>query len=278
MFDKKVGEFMKGFMLLGVCLILLASCATSSKAPSLESVEDAEETKNDETPSPSSVPVPTPEPTPTPPTSALRPGYIPTQKSDEINYEIKEEIITDVVGSIPDKVSETFRQVLLSKTTFHRVFDWEGSEVNTTLYDFFLNDFSDDAVYNLEFAVADLDGDGIPEIIVNVRGPDERLILHYKDGVVYGYFVGIRSFQEIKGDGTFAVSYGMFGGGVASMRFTENGYEEIWLHRRTRNNYDEPFQHFIGNEEVTEDEYRASADVQNNKDEVEWHDLYLVSE
>jgi hypothetical protein len=192
------------------------------------------------------------------------------------DYVIKEKIVEKVLSSMPEEVAEAFRQVLLGQAEFRDI--WQGTATSTSLYDFSYDAISESPL-RLEFAVADLDGDGIPEVIVNDKGPDDRLVLHYKDGVVYGYFSGIRAFQEIKIDGTFAVSFGMrAGGGIARMHFTEDGYEYVWLKNQEWCDVEEQYTFFIDGNEVTAEESRTFSIAQNDKEEVEWHDLYVWSE
>lgn len=67
------------------------------------------------------------------------------------------------------------------------------------------------------FAVLDLDGDGMREVVVEITEPDGFIILTYRDGVVYGAEVPYRGLLELKDDGTFSYSNGAADCGVARM-------------------------------------------------------------
>jgi hypothetical protein len=59
-----------------------------------------------------------------------------------------------------------------------------------------------------KFAVADLDKDGIPEVVlwkkVNNNDYFGFMILHEQAGNVYGYSLYYRGFNQLKNDGTFS--------------------------------------------------------------------------
>ena len=76
------------------------------------------------------------------------------------------------------------------------------------------------------FAVADLDADGVLEIVVrlSVYSTREYLILHYRESEVYGYSEVLRGLMDLKADGTFHWSGGAFNNGTGRIRFEENVY------------------------------------------------------
>ena len=51
-------------------------------------------------------------------------------------------------------------------------------------------------------AVLDLDGDGIEECVIRLKSSDQ-VLLRYREGVVYSYFLPFRQCYDLKTDGTF---------------------------------------------------------------------------
>ena len=73
-----------------------------------------------------------------------------------------------------------------------------------------------------EFAVLDLDGDGVDEVVVCVSQrvhSEPVLVLRWQKGHVYGYVQWGRTFGELKSDGTFTWSSSAAEGGIARVRF-----------------------------------------------------------
>lgn len=83
-----------------------------------------------------------------------------------------------------------------------------------------------------KFAVIDLDGNGVEEIVLWIR-VNEHLqgfdwgveILYSQDQEVYGFSLPSRAFYNLKEDGTFEISGGMDESGVGRLRLTESGHE-----------------------------------------------------
>jgi len=77
-------------------------------------------------------------------------------------------------------------------------------------------DFPDD----LEITVVDMNGDGIPEVILNHKGPYIRLVLSYQNGTVVGSVFGYKALGIITTDGTFFWGYATYHG-LGRLRLTE---------------------------------------------------------
>ena len=125
--------------------------------------------------------------------------------------------------------------------------------------------------FKLEHAVVDMDGDGIPEVVLNLMGPDIRILFHYTDDGVVGHFLGIKEMNGIFYDGTF--SWGSA---------TRNGYSRITFFGKAYKHIDlayydgthpnlESHRFVIDSVEVTAEEYSIFVDSQNRKEEVKWH-------
>lgn len=85
-----------------------------------------------------------------------------------------------------------------------------------------------------KFALIDLDHDGTPEVVLwlNVGGNDSLAfeILHYEDGVVYGFTFFYRAFNDLKSDGTFTVSSGAGDWGFCTTQFVKKHVYNRQIH------------------------------------------------
>jgi hypothetical protein len=178
---------------------------------------------------------------------------------------------------MPEEVAEAFRSVLLNQGEFYDVFNREGTMHSTTLNDYFLALFSENIPYgfivDLEFAVVDLDEDGIPEIVVNVKGPNIRLVLRHENSLMYGYWFATKEMGGITKDGTFSVSGSASFWAIAKLRFTGYQYEEITLALYDGLSSYPAADCYINDELVTEEEFDAFITAYDNKEDVVWHDL-----
>lgn len=75
-----------------------------------------------------------------------------------------------------------------------------------------------------QFIIQDLNGDSFPEAVIqmDMNGIEDfgSLILHYEDEKVTGYFMWPRAFGDLKIDGTFSSSGGVFDHGYSRIDFS----------------------------------------------------------
>jgi len=138
----------------------------------------------------------------------------------------------------------------------------------------------------MEFAVVDMDVDDVTEIIIRIKiGTNTTyggLILHYEDGIIYGYDYWYRMIQELKADGTFSYSGGSGGSGYARFNFNQNPimvisdclipftYQESMIDSSGNHM---GFEHYVNYEAVSEDAYSNARMNQDRKTDVVWHDF-----
>jgi len=110
-----------------------------------------------------------------------------------------------------------------------------------------------------ELAVFDMDGSGVPEIII-AAGETQLiyLVLHYYDSDIFGHAFMFRSMGDIKTDGTFSNSFGETQG-IARLHFIGNTFEYKFAHQ---------FQG-VG----VSDEDILWSNAQNAKKDITWHPL-----
>jgi len=150
--------------------------------------------------------------------------------------------------------------------------------------DVYLNDFlADNGVYETvlkatRFAVLDMDGDGAPEVVLELSRndtPDFYEILHAADGAVRGYFVVYRGLEELKADGAFYFSNGAADGGWGKMLFGATALvtDVLGYSESRQEGGDMTISYFIGNEPVTKEAYDAFMEEQFGKPGAVWHEF-----
>ncbi|MDR1616543.1 MAG: DUF5991 domain-containing protein [Syntrophomonadaceae bacterium] len=127
-----------------------------------------------------------------------------------------------------------------------------------------------------KFAVVDLDGDGYPEILLDLLEQIE--VLHYEYGTVLGYCFPIVGIKNLKTDGTFDFSTSDVTGGYGRLIFPvlQEKYELIKLGEFSYS-IDEEGKHsnifYIDEEPVSEDIYRTFGKEQEAKEDVIWYEF-----
>lgn len=174
--------------------------------------------------------------------------------------------------------SSEIRDVLLGSTSF--LYWSEGSEaLESKAISQVPALFSPDSDYAgiYQFTVLDLDSDGGSEVVLQISdvGNDMGgyLVLRRVGGTVYGYPSNWRTFWNLKADGTF--TYSAPAGnedGTASIRFTETGMELDRLISGQGKQFE--FDTFlIDGQPVSQREYEAALDAQDQKPDAEWYEF-----
>ena len=70
-----------------------------------------------------------------------------------------------------------------------------------------------------DFAVVDMDGDGVPEVVL-MYDPGELKVFRVEKGTIYGYDFSFRGMNGIKADGTFYWSNDAGSSGVGKQTFS----------------------------------------------------------
>jgi hypothetical protein len=176
---------------------------------------------------------------------------------------------------------EAYKQTLLNEVEFFDADNKNFVYFNMYYQYMFCDDRSADKDCPIEFAVVDLDSDGISETVLDFIGPYIRLVLHYKDGTVHGYQFGIKGLGTIKQDGTFGWGYAT-NYGWSNLKFSGESYEYIDLASFEYTSspigvgdseYYETWEYIVDNTEVTEEEFIVFETAQREKKDVEWHEL-----
>ena len=173
-------------------------------------------------------------------------------------------------------VMEAFKSVLQNKVKFFNT-DYKK---NAYINDFLAKNGVYDTTFKLNhFAVLDMDGDKIPEVVLELTSGtnvDFYEVLHYLKGEVNGYIFGIRSLGDIKADGTFVWANSAFYNGFGKLKFQSDGSvttDNIGYHDSKNNNGVVTTTSFVNNQSVTEEAYKSFENEQLRKKEAAFYDF-----
>ena len=133
-----------------------------------------------------------------------------------------------------------------------------------------------------DFAVIDLDADGADEVILGMwKGLGEQsliyvLILHYDDGIVYGYSLPMRGFRELKADGTFLASSSASDSRLCTIAFVKGSYVvDKYTYRESvyTDGVYNGVAYYINRQSATEQEWNEAIEEWNNAPDAMWHDF-----
>lgn len=126
------------------------------------------------------------------------------------------------------------------------------------------------------FAVADLNGDGEAEAILQVIDAagdmGGYMLLHQEKDAVHGYIAGYRDFENLKTDGTYSCSNPMGTDLSVCRACFDNGsyFPEPIIRCCTQDNW-ETVSCFIAEKPVSEEAYQAAMVQQDEKQAAEWY-------
>lgn len=129
------------------------------------------------------------------------------------------------------------------------------------------------------FTVLDMDGDKIPEVVLELsvgnNNPMCFEVLHYVKGEVYGYNIVYRGLQELKTDGTFGYSSGASDNGRGKLRFESKAFETdiLGYSKSSQNNDGITISYFINNKPVTEESFSSFMKDEHGKKDVAWYEF-----
>ena len=179
----------------------------------------------------------------------------------------------------PAEAAEAFRQVMAGDAPFRSVSEdgreYYLSQINELIW----NDPAVNA-YAEQFAVADLDDDGTPEVIILTNQhihSEPILVLRWQDGQIYGYNEVGRGMQGLKADGTSGWSDGAFHNGTHRDQYTSSGdgpdrREQLYLSEEILAS-DGSGEFYLSGQEVTQAEYEAAEAAQDAKPDAVWYNL-----
>lgn len=122
-----------------------------------------------------------------------------------------------------------------------------------------------------KYTTADMDADGIPELLLWITINDVNdygvLVLRYGGGAT-GYTFAYRQMADIKTDGTFHYSGGASNHGIARLKFGDFGWEYVIIGGVEETDSVTSF--YWNGEPVDEDVFWVCFEAQSEKEDVEW--------
>ena len=118
------------------------------------------------------------------------------------------------------------------------------------------------------FTVVDMDNDGIMEVLVS-----GTVVLHYEDGMVYGYAFSFRNMYYVKTDGSFFWNGGAGSRyGCAKLNFNKESVTWTDIYRvETDETNSEAY--YIGEQQVTKEEFLECSKQKEDIALAEWYGL-----
>ncbi len=201
-----------------------------------------------------------------------------------LNTPLHQETVTEVVNrQVLDwtdkevaRALQAFKAVIENQTEFTFVTqELNGDKEKTKKEKMLLSRFDSGGQEGKEFAIIDLDGDQLPEVVITFGVYDDLyLILSYLDGEVFAYSYTTRCMMMLKVDGTFYGAGSAFDTTYSHITaFTEDGCAEEVLYEchRDWNPETESLQegaYSVNDELYGEAEWEAFCSYQDNKPDV----------
>ena len=202
----------------------------------------------------------------------------PTGASDENTSPVSSEISSGPTASADPAALNAIKAVLQGNAEFFETGIKKTLNINQLNQAVSLD--SKATAKATKFAVIDLDNDGTKEVILwlTVNGLDYSAseVLHYQSGVVYGYVMWYRSFNELKTDGTFTFSSGAMDSGFGTIKFTDQTCstdEIVYSESSYDSNNNLTVSFFIDNKSATQDEFNLAIKNQDEKPNATWYDF-----
>ena len=127
-------------------------------------------------------------------------------------------------GQSSGPIKDKFLEVLHGKAAFlMKDIEQEGVRNDGNLM--FLKNVLNDGEVSREieqFTVFDLDGDGAPEVLIELSATGDRIVFHYEKGEMYGFVIPYRGMTDLKKDGTADGSGGADDSSISKFQF-KNG-------------------------------------------------------
>jgi hypothetical protein len=168
---------------------------------------------------------------------------------------------------------EAYKSVLQNKDSF---FSTEGNK-NIYLNEFLKEISAEYSFQVLHFTVLDMDGDKIPEVVLDISLDGKNYsyfyeILHYMNGRVYGYNRPYRGLGNLKIDGTYLSSGGGGNNSYNKIIFLSNGYEYDVL-GCSKFSTDHTILYFVNQELVTVEAFESFRKEQTEKKDAPWYEF-----
>jgi len=178
--------------------------------------------------------------------------------------------------------SDIFKAVLQNKVIINQKAYKGNYDEGITYQPFYLNDLInkigieqigfdvDWNPYLNKFSILDMDGDKIPEIVIEIDSSCNGFyeVLHYYNGKVYGYYFVYRAMESLKADGTYAGSSGAADNSINKLSFSDSSLiENVLAYSEMADKY------VIEDKIITSTEFESYCVKQNAKTDATWYEF-----
>lgn len=168
--------------------------------------------------------------------------------------------------STPSPLLETYSQALLSKIPF----SFTSQESHPiSLNEMYLSEITTEDTQSMSpprFAVLDMDGDGMLEVVYERSDYAGFLILRYNNGEIYAYDVNYRAMMGLKEDGSSSASSGSDSVSFGKIRFLDNYYDLDKVVYSIGTHY------YSGGEEISRSAFDERWGTYETLTDVNWHE------
>lgn len=206
----------------------------------------------------------------------------PTASTNAFSISKSENTKTQLTSD-KNSVWESYKAVLQNKAEFFST----DNKKNIYLNDFLTNKEIYGTVFKVtHFAVLDMDGDKVPEIVLELttdnnpdnnpnNNPEFYEVLHFMNGTVYGYIIVYRGLEVLKADGTFSYSSGVADNGCGKIIFESNAYkiDALGYSKSSQGNPNLNVSYFINNKPVTKETFDSFMNEQDRKKDAAWYEF-----
>lgn len=193
----------------------------------------------------------------------------PSTSLDSKSKNIKTQILSN------NSELEAYKAVLQNKANFFST----DNKKNLYLNDFLTNKEIYGTTFKVtHFTVLDMDGDKAPEVVLELSVGDEPEfyeVLHYINGIVYGYLIVYRGLEELKSDGTFHFSSGAADNGWGKLRFESSDFKTdiLGYSKSSQGDVNLTISYFINNKPVTKESFDSFTNEQSRKKDAVWYEF-----
>jgi len=172
-------------------------------------------------------------------------------------------------------IEQSFRSVLSNETRFVCTCKELYADLTIPIsadYLGYLNEMPEHYTMSQEitdFAVVDMDGDSVPEVVCEVENYAGFIVLRYREGKIYGLFLSYRGMFALKESGVYETEASAFEGGKSKMYFLGDTWvNNDWVYTTNIIDSDSLYVQDIVVDQATWDEKVESF---YHLSDVEWH-------
>ena len=188
---------------------------------------------------------------------------------------------TQQTESTFNTVENIYIEVLQNNIGFYHVrhvYDNEEPTFEYAKLEDILNDLNsyEDCWEFKNFTLINVNGSDVPAVVLELYPVDERIVLHYNEGVVYGYDFPFRGMRNIMTDGTFDGSGGAYNTYIMELHFLSGLIETITIGKsdtilKDDGELEQIF--YINEEEVTRELWQDFLNEQSEKEIALWYEF-----